>query len=123
MNFASIEVMFEGDPEVKTGKSGKSYCAPKAVMIHRDRDGKLTECELRGLIAFGEVAERLAYANTASRYILTCELSCKQGGGQYADRVFMEWVIRGVAEVVDGRKPAAREDAPATTDEESELPF
>jgi hypothetical protein len=48
--------------------------------------------------------------------------------GEYADRVFMEWVIRGVAEVVG--RPAQQQSRPAPREEpvedgrpESDLPF
>lgn len=108
MNFASIEVVFTERPEVQFGKSGKAYSYPRAVLVHRDRDGNTVEAEMRGLVAFGEVAERLANVNTGVTYQVTCEVGAKQGRGEYADRVFLEWVIRGVAENARVPQPVVR---------------
>ncbi len=132
MNFASIEVAFTDKPEVNFGKSGKAYSYPRAVLVHRDRDGNTVEADMRGLAAFGEVAERLASVDTGVTYQLTCEVGAKQGRGEYADRVFLEWVIRGVAEVVGRRarqaaapelQQARAEPEQAASDGTDELPF
>jgi|GEM_PF-5756043 len=128
MNFASIKVVFTERPAVRVGKTGKPYCQLRAAMISKDRNGEIIRCEVRGLVAFGDVAERLANVDANGQFKLECELGGSPGRGEFSDRVFMEWIVREVSQVITGEErqaaaPSRQEPGPALEPSDDSLPF